>query len=260
MKYKISIYSDDEVAKIREGGAILSRILGELAAMVKPGITTAELDAHAEAEMRKVGGEGSFKGYKAGGSVPFNGVVCTSINHEVVHGPPHPGRAVKEGDILKLDIGLRYKGLCTDMAITVPVGAVDPGVHKLIHTTRASLFAGVDTIKPGSIVRDIGRKVQAMCEKEGYGVVRDLAGHGVGHDVHEDPCIPNYDDPDLPRCVLKKGMVLAIEPMINMGSWEVELARDHWTYCAVDKKPSAHFEMTVAVTDDGYEILTPLPV
>jgi len=260
LKQEINIYGEEEVAKLREGGAILSRILGELVGMVRPGVTTAELDAHAESRMRQAGGEPSFKGYKAGGAVPFAGTVCISIDHEVVHAPPVPARTLKAGSIVSLDIGLRYKGLCTDMAVTVPVGEVRPELLKLIKTTRASLLAGVDVVRPGATVREIGRTIQAVCEKEGYGVVRDLVGHGVGYEVHEEPRVPNYDDPDLPRIVLKKGMALAIEPMINLGGWEVEMARDQWTITTADRKPSAHFEVTAAVTDEGYEILTPLPI
>ncbi len=256
----IEHYSEEDVAKLREGGALLSQILGELAAMAKPGVSTADLDAHAEKRMRDAGGEPSFKGYKAGGSVPFNGTVCTSIDEEVVHAPPHPGRVLKEGMILSLDIGLRYKGLCTDMAVTVPIGKVTEDRLKLIRVTKESLLAGVDVIRPGAKVNDVGKVIQPIVERAGYGVVRALVGHGVGHHVHEDPHVPNYDDRDLPKVTIKKGMVLAIEPMVTMGDWDVIQARDNWTIKTIDKKPAAHWEVTVAVTDDGYEILTPLPV
>ncbi len=256
----IGRYTEEEVAKLREGGKLLSEILGELAAMAKPGVTTAELDAHAEKRMRAAGGEPSFKGYKAGGNVPFPGTVCTSIDDEVVHAPPVPGRVLKEGMLLSLDIGLRYKGLCTDMAITVPVGEVSASLLKLIRVTKDSLMAGVDAVRPGAKIGDIGRAVQPIVERAGFGVVRALVGHGVGHEVHEDPHVPNYDDPDAPTILIKKGMVLAIEPMVTQGSWDVVLARDQWTIKTIDKKPAAHWEVTLAVTDDGYEILTPLPV
>ncbi len=256
----INYYSAEEIERLREGGLILSGILGELAALAKPGVTTVELDAHAERKMREAGGEPSFKGYKAGGTKPFPGTVCTSINAEVVHAPPVPGRTVKAGDVLKLAIGLRHRGLCTDMAATIPIGAVPTETLRLIRVTRASLLAGVDVIRPGRRIREIGKKIQTMVEREGFGVVRDLVGHGVGHHVHEDPRIPNYDDPDLPHVKIKKGMVLAIEPMINAGTWQVDLQNDDWTFRTADGSLSAHFEVTVAVTEDGYEILTPLPV
>jgi methionyl aminopeptidase len=256
----ISIYTPEEVQKLREGGAILSRILGDLARKAAPGVTTEELDAYAEAEMRAVGGEPAFKGYKAGGAIPFPGTVCTCINDEVVHAPPVPARALKEGDLLKMDIGLRYKGLVTDMAISVPIGKVSDEIWKLAYVTQQSLFAGVDAIKLGGEVRDIGRAIQPLVEKHGYGIVRDLVGHGVGHEVHEDPKVPNYDDPDMPRVKLKEGMVIAIEPMVNTGSWEVVVADDDWTIESSDRSISSHFEVTVAITKDGPEIITPQPI
>jgi len=256
----VHLYSQDEIAKLREGGALLSAILGELCAMVAPGVMTGDLDAHAEKRMRDAGGEPSFKGYKAGGSVPFNGTVCCSINDEVVHGPPHPSRTLKEGDIISLDIGLRYKGLCTDMAVTVPVGKVSDKALRLIRVTKDSLLAGVDTVRPGGKIRDIGQAVQPVVERAGYGVVRALVGHGVGRRVHEEPSVPNFDDPDMPKVAMREGMVLAIEPMVTAGSWEVELGADEWTFSTEDGSLAAHWELTLAVTKDGYEILTPLPV
>lgn len=256
----IRFYTEKEVSELREGGKLLSEILGELAGMAAPGVSTAELDEHAEKRMREAGGEPSFKGYKGGGNVPFPGTVCTSINEEVVHAPPTPGRLLKEGDILSLDIGMRYKGLCTDMAVTVPIGRVSEKTSKLTRVTRDSLLAGLDAIRPGAKIHDIGKAIQPVVERAGFGVVRALVGHGVGHDVHEDPFIPNFDDPDAPKILIKKGMVLAIEPMVTEGSWDVRIARDHWTIVTVDRKLAAHWEVTVAVTEEGYEILTPLPV
>ncbi|MFA5854534.1 MAG: type I methionyl aminopeptidase [Patescibacteria group bacterium] len=256
----IQHYTNEDIDKLREGGRLLSEILGELARMAKPGVSTADLDAHAEKRMRDAGGEPSFKGYKAGGAVPFNGTVCTSINDEVVHAPPHPGRILKEGMLLSLDIGLRYKGLCTDMAVSLPVGEVPGSWLKLIRVTKEALLAGIDVIRPGAKIREVGKTIQPIVEGAGFGVVRALVGHGVGHHVHEDPHVPNYDDPDLPSVTIKKGMVLAVEPMVTMGDWDVLQARDNWTIKTIDKKPAAHWEVTVAVTDDGYEILTPLPI
>jgi methionyl aminopeptidase len=257
----IHLYSKKDIENLREGGLILSRTLGELAARVHPGVTTAELDALAEKLIRDVGGEPSFKGYGGGGGIkPFPGTVCTSLNHEVVHGMPVPSRTLKEGDLIKLDIGARYKGLCTDMAVSVPVGAVSRQALKLMATTRESLFAGVDVVKPGRKIVEIGRAVQRVVERDGFSVVRALVGHGVGKKVHEEPPVPNYDDPDMPKTALRSGMVIAIEPMVNAGTWDVTLARDGWTFATADRKLSAHFEMTIAVTDDGYEILTPLPI
>lgn len=256
----INHYTETDIAKLREGGALLSAILGELCKMVKPGASTADLDDHAEQRMRAAGGEPSFKGYKAGGSIPFNGTVCTSINDEIVHAPPHPGRILKEGDIISLDIGLRYKGLCTDMAVTVPVGKVPEKTLKLISVTKDSLLAGVDAVRPGGKIRDIGKAIQPVVERAGFGIVRALVGHGVGHMVHEEPSVPNYDDPDMPKVMMKPGMVLAIEPMVTVGSWEVTIDDNEWTFRTEDSGLAAHWELTLAVTEDGYEILTPLPV
>jgi methionyl aminopeptidase len=255
----VNSYTEKDIQALREGGELLGRILGELARMAAPGVSTADLDAHAERRMREEGGAPSFKGYNAGGEVPFNGAVCTSINEEVVHAPPLPGRVLKEGDVLSLDIGMRYKGLCTDMAVTVPVGKVSDKALRLIRVTKESLMAGIDAVRAGAKVRQIGRAVQPVVERAGFGVVRALVGHGVGHEVHEDPQVPNFDDPDAKE-ILKKGMVIAIEPMVTEGSWEVEMARDKWTIVTEDKKLAAHWEVTVAVTEDGCEILTPLPV
>lgn len=256
----ISIYTQDEIKKLREGGALLSRILGDLARKAGPGVTTKELDEYAEAEMRTAGGEPAFKGYAAGGNVPFPGTVCISLNDEVVHAPPVPSRTLKDGDLLKMDIGLRYGGLVTDMAITVPIGTVSDLTWKLAYVTQQSMFAGVDAALAGNDVREIGRAVQPIAERPGFGVVRDLVGHGVGHEVHEDPKVPNYDDPDMPRVKLKEGMVIAIEPMVNARSWEVRLAPDEWTILTADHSLSAHFEVTVAITEEGPEILTPQPI
>lgn len=253
-------YSTEQIDKLREGGALLSAILGELCAMAVPGASTADLDAHAERRMREAGGEPSFKGYKAGGSVPFNGTVCTSINDEVVHAPPHPGRRLRDGDILSLDIGLRYKGLCTDMAVTVPVGTVSEKAMRLIRVTKESLLAGVAVVRAGEKVRAIGQAIQPVAERAGFGVVRALVGHGVGHRVHEEPNVPNYDDPHMPKVILQEGMVLAIEPMVTAGDWEVDLHTDDWTFRTIDGSLAAHWELTLAVTKDGCEILTPLPV
>lgn len=255
-----NIYTQEEIAKLREGGALLSAILGELCAMAKPGVSTADLDRHAEKRMRDAGGEPSFKGYKAGGPTPFNGTVCTSINDEVVHAPPHPGRVLKDGDIISLDIGLRYKGLCTDMAVSLPIGKVSDKALKLIRVTKEALLAGVDAVRPGRPIRDIGKTIQPIVERAGFGVVRALVGHGVGRHVHEEPSVPNYDDPDMPKVIMKEGMVLAIEPMVTQGSWEVDLAPDDWTFATEDGGLAAHWELTLAVTADGYEILTPLPI
>lgn len=250
----------EEIEIIREGGAILSRILTELVANVRPGVTTGDLDALAEARMREVGGEPSFKGYKTDPDVrPFASTVCTSINSEVVHAPATPSRAVSEGDILKLDIGLRYKGLCTDMAVTVPVGEVSGEAQTLIRVTKESMLAGIAKAREGAWISDIGKAVDKMVRRNDFTTVKDLVGHGVGHHVHEDPRIPNYYDPELDPVKIERGMVLAIEPMVNMGEEYVRMKRDGWTVVTDDGSLSAHFEVTIAITEKGMEIMTPVP-
>ncbi len=250
----------EEIEAIREGGAILSRILTELVAMAKPGVMTGDLDAYAEQQMRAAGGEPSFKGYRTSPNVrPFPSTVCISLNHEVVHAPATPSRAVADGDLLKLDIGLRYKGLCTDMAVTVAIGKVSEQSLELIRVTKQSMLLGIEKAQPGAWISEIGKTVDKYVRRFGFSTVKDLVGHGVGKHVHEDPRIPNYFDPELDPVRIKKGMVLAIEPMVNIGTDEVRYLADEWTIVTADKKLSAHFEVTIAITDKGMEIMTPVP-
>lgn len=252
--------SDKEIAAARECGRLLSGILGELVSRVAPGVTTGELDALAERRMREADGEPSFKGYKTPGDpVAFPSSVCTSINNEVVHAPADPSRPVKEGDLLKLDIGMRYGGMCTDMAVTVPVGAVSDDARRLIAATRESLMLGVGKCVRGGWISDIGKAVDKHVRRAGFTTVKDLVGHGVGKYVHEDPRIPNYFDPGLDPVKIEPGMLLAIEPMVNMGEEDVRILRDGWTIVTADRSKSAHFEVTLAVTEKGTEIVTPLP-
>lgn len=255
------IKTKEEIEIMRQGGAILSRVLKEVVSMVKPGATTGELDALAERRMREAGGEPSFKGYKTRGSQSaFPTTLCTSINHEVVHGPATPSRELKEGDIIGLDIGVRYKGYCTDMAVTVGVGKVSRDAKKLMSVTRDALLRGLKKVKPGNFISDIGREVQKHVEKNGYSIVRDLVGHGVGKAVHEEPKVPNYFDKNLKPVEMKPGLVIAIEPMANAGHFEVESMPDGWTIVTADGSLAAHFEVTVVVNEKDHEILTPLPL
>lgn len=256
----ILLKTKEEIDAVRESGAHLSRILTELVAMVKPGITTLELDAYAEKQMRAIGGEPSFKGYRTAEDVtPFPSTVCTSINDEIVHAPATPSRTVKSGDLLKLDIGLRFKGMCTDMAVTVPVGEVSEAQKKLIAVTKESMLLGVAKAREGGWISDIGKAVDKCVRHNGFSTVKDLVGHGVGHHVHEEPRIPNYFDDEMEPVRMVQGMVLAIEPMVNLGDEDVRVLRDGWTIVTEDKSMSAHFEVTIAVTDKGTEIMTPVP-
>lgn len=260
MRDGISLKTPKEIDDIREGGVILSRILGELISLSKPGVMTGDLDLLAEKRMLEVGGKPAFKGYKPDRSVPaFNSTVCISIDDEVVHGPAHPSREVKEGSLLKLDIGMVYKGMYTDMAVTVPVGKVSPEALKLIAVTKESMLQGIAKAREGAWISEIGKTVDKIARRNGYTTVKDLTGHGVGHAVHEDPRVPNYFDRELDPVKMERGLVIAVEPMINAGREDVRVKRDRWTIVTDDGSLSAHFEVTIAISEKGMEIMTPVP-
>jgi len=242
----IRIYSKNEIQIMRDGGRILAKIMKELEKKVKPGITTKELDKVASDLIFSFKAKPSFKGYNK-----FPAALCTSINEEVVHAVPKD-RKLKKGNILSLDLGIRYKGYCSDMAITIPVGEVDKKIKKLIGVTKDSLDIGIEEMKAGNSLDNIGVAIQKYVEKNGFNVVRELVGHGVGKQVHEDPQIPNYKSNQ--GIELKQGMVLALEPMVTVGDWHVKKSKDGFGYVA--DSLSAHFEHTIAVTDKGPMILT----
>lgn len=246
--------SPEEIEIIRKGGAILAKILKDTAGLVKPGISTWELNQFAEAQMAKISGRPSFKNYGPKGH-EFPAGLCTSINSVVVHGIPSKKDILKEGDIIGLDIGMEYKGFYTDTAITVPVGKVSTEAKRLLETAKRALHAGIDVAKPGNRIGDIGFAVQNVVESAGFGVVRDMVGHGVGYSVHEDPQVPNYGRKGT-GLILKEGMVLAIEPMVTVGDWHIAIEDDGWTVTTLDYSLAAQFEHTVAITKDGAEILT----
>ncbi|MEK7211885.1 MAG: type I methionyl aminopeptidase, partial [Patescibacteria group bacterium] len=213
---------------------------------------------------RAAGGEPSFLDY-GDSKNPYPNTICISINDEVVHGISAPDRLLKDGDIVGLDVGMKYpvqgsaRPMFTDMAMTVGVGKVGKDGKKIIEVTRDALLKGLKEIKPGRAVSDIGRAIQTYAEKHGFNVVRDLVGHGVGYAVHEEPRVPNYYDAKLESIKLKAGMVLAVEPMVTAGGWRVREGSDGWTILTADGSLAAHFEVTIVVTKKGYEILTPLP-
>lgn len=238
-----------EIEKIRRSGRATAAALDALIKAVTVGATTKEIDAYAEELIRKQGGEPAFLGYNG-----FPGSVCASLNEEVVHGLPANRRLV-EGDLLKIDIGARVEGWYADMACTVPVGAVSQQARALVDTTRSALQAGIAAVRPGGHVSDIGNAVQAVVEAAGFSVVRALVGHGVGARLHEEPPVPNFGKRGQGP-ILKPGMVLAIEPMVNVGGWRVRTQPDGWTVVTEDGSLSAHFEHTVAITAGGCEILT----
>jgi methionyl aminopeptidase len=234
-----------ELDRVRAASQVLADILEELRAMVRPGVTTADLDAHAEARVRAEGGVPAFKGYRG-----FPATLCTSVNSEVIHGIPSRARVLREGDIISIDMGVKLDGFFGDAAITVPVGRVPEPVATLLRVTREALWLGIARARVGGRVSDIGHAVQAHVEAAGFSVVREFVGHGVGPSLHTEPQVPNYGEPGRgPR--LKEGMVLAIEPMVNMGGPAVKVLRDGWTAVSADGSLSAHFEHTVAITADG---------
>ena len=245
----ISIKSNEEIELLRIAGEITGSTHNYLKPFIKPGITTLELDKLAEDYILKRGATPSFKGYDG-----FPGTVCASINNEVVHGIPS-GRTLKEGDIISLDIGACYKGYHGDSAWTYAVGEISEDKKYLLEHTEKSLFKGLAAIHDGCHVGDIGYAVSKYAKEHNLGVVRELVGHGVGSDVHEEPDVPNYGSRGCGP-VLKERMVIAVEPMLNLGTRKVYMLEDGWTIITADNKPSAHFEHTVLVTKDGYEILT----
>jgi len=238
-----------ELDAMRRAGRIVAATIQAVRAAVRPGVTTAELDEIAEAEITGRGAVPSFKGYRG-----FPATLCTSLNNEIVHGIPGKA-ALREGDLFKLDCGAIVDGYHADSAVTIPVGEPSPEVAKLIETTERALQAGIDEARAGNRVGDIGAAVQTVAEGAGFSVVREYTGHGIGRALHEDPPIPNWGraGKGLP---LTEGMVIAIEPMVNMGSHETRLLADGWTVVTADGALSAHFEHTVAITADGPEVLT----
>ncbi len=251
---KGAIKTREEIETIAEGGKILHEILLKTAQMVRPGISTWELNEFAESEIEKAGGRPSFKFYGSKKN-PFPAGLCTSINTVVVHGIPSKEALLKEGDIIGLDIGMEYKELYTDTALTVPVGKVNETAKKLVETTSKSLNAAIKQAKPGNRIGDISFAIQSTAEAAGFSVVRDLVGHGVGYDVHEDPSVPCYGKKGTGP-LLKEGMVLAFEPMLCEHDYFVDFDPDGWTIRTKDHGLSAHFEHTIAITSYGARILT----
>lgn len=247
----IHLRSTDDIDAIARGGCIIGALFAELEPRVVPGVTTGALDTVAEDFIRSYeGAEPAFKGLYG-----FPGAVCISVNEEIVHGIPSDERVLHEGDIVSVDVGVRRDGWCSDSAWTFAVGAVDPDTERLLRVTRASLDAAVRAAVPGNHVGDLGAAVMQAVDGSGLGIVRDLVGHGIGRDVHEDPQVPNVGRSGYGP-LLRAGMVLAIEPMLSLGTERIRTLDDDWTVVTADGSRAAHFEHTVAVTDDGPRILT----
>lgn len=240
---------------MRASGRILRAVLDAVEAAVAPGVSTMDLEKVAERKLAELGGKPAFRGVKKFGAPDYAHVLCTSVNEEIVHGIPSPNRILRPGDIVSVDCGVVLDGYYSDSAITVPVGEVSPEVKRLLEVTRKSLAAAIEQARPGNTVGDIGSAVQTLVEESGFSVVRDLCGHGIGRSLHEDPQVPNYGLPGK-GVRLREGMVLALEPMVNIGGPFLVERDDHWTAATRDGSFSAHFEHTVAVTKDGPVVLT----
>lgn len=245
----IPLKSEEDLEMMRESGGRLSKIMRRLQDEIKPGVSTGEINLKAEELILGEGAVSAFKGYKG-----FPSAACISVNEEIVHGIPGE-RRLMEGDIVSLDLGINYQGYYSDAAFTLPVGRVNSRLKKLIEVTRKSFFEGMKVAREGNHLSDISYSIQNFVEKNGFSVVRQFVGHGIGRQLHEEPEVPNFGRPN-EGPVLKNGMVLAIEPMVNMGTWESEILENGWTAVTKDRQPSAHFEHTVAITERGPEVLT----
>ncbi len=244
------IYSDDEIEQIRQADLLVSKTLAEMGKILKPGISTLQLDKIAEEFIRDHGAEPAFKGYEG-----FPATLCISENNKIVHGIPSEKVIIKEGDIVSIDCGTILNGFFGDSAYTFPVGEVDEEKLKLMKATRDGLYKGIEAAVAGNRIGDIGYAVQSHVESLGYTVVRELVGHGVGRHLHEKPQVPNYGKRGNGKKI-KNGLVIAIEPMINMGSKDVQIANDGWTFSTLDGKPSAHFEHSIAIRNGKADILS----
>ncbi|BAQ62109.1 methionine aminopeptidase [Geminocystis sp. NIES-3708] len=247
----IEIKNEAEIEIMRISGKIVATVLKEISEITKPGMTTADLDEYAEKRIREMGATPSFKGYHG-----FPASICACINEEVVHGIPNPKKVIQMGDILKIDTGAFYNGYHGDSCITFPVGKVKRSTAKLLEVAETAMYKGIEQVKAGKYLMDIAGAIQDYVEKNGFCVVENFVGHGVGRNLHEEPSVFNFRTKDLPNVQLKAGMTLAIEPIINAGKKHTRTLKDRWTVVTLDKQLSAQFEHTVLVTDNGYEILT----
>lgn len=247
----VEIKSPKEIETMRQAAKIVAIVLKEISELVEPGMTTADLDAHAEKRIREMGATPSFKGYHG-----FPASICSSINNEVVHGIPNRRKVIRTGDVLKVDTGAFYEGFHGDSCITIAVGTVTPAAAKLIKVAEQALYKGIEQVRAGAFLLDLAGAIQDYVESNGFSVVEDFTGHGVGRNLHEEPSVFNFRTHQMPNVKLKAGMTLAIEPIVNAGSKNTRILPDRWTAVTVDRSLSAQFEHTVLVTETGYEILT----
>jgi len=243
------IYTREEISSIKKSNQIVTKVLAGLKRMITPGVQTKELDEYAEMTVKEMNAIPAFKGYRG-----YPASLCTSINEEIVHGIPS-SRRLREGDIISIDFGVLYEGYYGDAAVTYPVGEITPKAKKLIKAAEETFYKGMEQMKPGKRISDISSAIQSHVESQGFSVIRAFVGHGIGLSLHEEPQVPNFGLPGRgPK--IKSGMVLAIEPMIAMGDWDVEILDDNWTAITRDRSLSAHYEHTVAITEKGPEILS----
>ncbi|MGC9504808.1 type I methionyl aminopeptidase [Baaleninema sp.] len=248
---RIEIKSKREIEIMRQSAKIVATVLKEISEMTQPGMTTADLDAHAEKRIREMGAKPSFKGYHG-----FPATICASVNNEVVHGIPNPKKVLKEGDVLKVDTGAFYQGFHGDSCVTIPVGKISPDAETLVRVAEEALYKGIEQVKAGAYLLDLAGAIQDHVEAHGFSVVEEFTGHGVGRNLHEEPSVFNFRTREMPNVKLRAGMTLAIEPILNAGSKHTRILSDKWTAVTIDNSLSAQFEHTVLVTEDGYEILT----
>lgn len=252
----IIINTEKEIIVLRRGGRILAEVLARLADMVVPGADAADLNAEAQRLIAEHGATPLFLGYQPeGASSPYPTALCVSINNEVVHAVPYKGKIIKEGDVVSLDLGVRYEGMCTDSALTVAAGTVSARAQKLIEVTKNALYEGIAVVRAGAKIGDIGHAIAQGVERDGFSVVRELAGHGVGHHAHEEPMILNFGKKGTGE-TLVAGMTIALEPMVTDGGWRIKTDADGWGIRTMDGSLAAHFEHTLLVTESGCEILT----
>jgi methionyl aminopeptidase len=247
----VELKSEREIEIMRQAAKIVATVLKEISEMVEPGMTTADLDAYAEKRIREMGATPSFKGYHG-----FPGSICSSINNEVVHGIPSRKKVIHTGDVLKVDTGAYYDGFHGDSCITIAIGQVTPDAAKLIRVAEETLYKGIEQVKAGAYLLDIAGAIEDHVKANGFSVVEDFTGHGVGRNLHEEPSVFNFRTREMPNVKLRAGMTLAIEPILNAGTKFTRVLADRWTAVTVDNALSAQFEHTVLVTDEGYEILT----
>ncbi|MDR1378521.1 MAG: type I methionyl aminopeptidase [Synergistaceae bacterium] len=253
----IHLKTKEEIALMRNAGKVVADILDALREIVRPGISTAELDRVAEQYIQESGGKASFKGYRPfHAEIPYPSAICASVNEEIVHGIPSDGRILQEGDIVSVDVGVYLQGYHGDAACTYPVGALTPIRKKLLDVTEKSLELALDAIKAGNTVGDVGYAVESYVLGQGFGVVRDFTGHGVGKQLHEAPQVPNFGKPRR-GVTLQRGMTLAIEPMVVIGKEQIKIGPNKWVVVTADGSDAAHFERSVVVTDEGHDLLTP---